>query len=140
MIEGKIRIITLGIVRNEQEEILFDAMKDPNKNLDFLRPIGGGVEFSESCENAIAREFEEEIGAEVTDTKLIKIFENIFQYNGKLGHEIVFFFEVVLAGNKFYELKEILVKEGSENRVARWYSKSDLEKTVILPPQIVKYL
>ena len=136
MIEGKIRVITLSIVRNEKGSILFDAMRDPKKNLDFLRPIGGGVDFAETCENAIVREFKEEIDAEVKECKLIKVFENIFEYNGKPGHEIVFFYEVILADNNFYEMKEILVKEGNENRVAKWYSKEEIGKAVILPPQI----
>ncbi|MCB9228920.1 MAG: NUDIX domain-containing protein [Deltaproteobacteria bacterium] len=140
MAEKNIRVITLGIVRHPDGSILLDTTTDPKRNLSFLRPLGGGVDFSESCEDAIAREFKEEISADVRDCTLLSVFENIFEYNGEPGHEIVFFYELTLSERSFYERAEIPVREGAEVRIARWYPREDLKTKVIFPPQILKFL
>lgn len=56
----------------------------------FHRLIGGTVEFGEPHRHTIRREVAEELGAQVHDLELVTVLENIFHYNGDLGHEIVF--------------------------------------------------
>jgi len=53
------------------------------------RLIGGSVELGESLQDAIVREIDEELGARVHELQHLGVIENIFRYNGELGHEIV---------------------------------------------------
>lgn len=60
----------------------------------FVRAIGGGIEFGERAADAVAREFREEHGVEVTDARLLAVTENLFEIVGVPGHEVVHVFEV----------------------------------------------
>ncbi|WP_222124130.1 NUDIX domain-containing protein [Microbacterium paludicola] len=55
----------------------------------FHRLIGGSVELGETHQEAIVREVDEELGARIVDLRHLGVVENIFRYNGELGHEIV---------------------------------------------------
>lgn len=55
----------------------------------FHRLIGGSVELGETHREAIVREVDEELSARIVDLTYLGIVENIFRYNGELGHEIV---------------------------------------------------
>ncbi|WP_417562508.1 NUDIX domain-containing protein [Microbacterium sp.] len=55
----------------------------------FHRLIGGSVELGETHRDAIIREVDEELGARILDLSHVGVVENIFRYNGELGHEIV---------------------------------------------------
>lgn len=55
----------------------------------FHRLIGGSVELGETHREAIIREVAEELGAVVHDLVHPGVVENIFRYDGELGHEIV---------------------------------------------------
>ena len=140
MLEGAIRVITLGLVKNAQGSYLFDTMTDPKKGLSFLRPIGGGVDFGEDSRSAIAREFKEEIKATVLDSKLLTVFENIFEYDGKQGHEVVFLYELTIQEEELLRSEVINICEGSEKRTAKWYDLDSLQEATILPNQIKSYL
>lgn len=54
------------------------------------RLIGGSVELGETHRDAIVREVDEELGAQVHDLELLTVVENIFRIDGELGHEVVF--------------------------------------------------
>lgn len=60
----------------------------------FYRAIGGGIEFGESAESAVRREFLEELGTELARVRLLGVLENFFEWEGNPGHEIVHVFEV----------------------------------------------
>jgi ADP-ribose pyrophosphatase YjhB (NUDIX family) len=55
----------------------------------FHRLIGGSVEFGETHRHAIIREVDEELGAAIRELTHLGMVENIFRFNGTLGHEIV---------------------------------------------------
>lgn len=55
----------------------------------FHRLIGGSVELGETHREAIVREVNEELGARIVDLKHLGMVENIFRFNGEVGHEIV---------------------------------------------------
>ncbi|MCK6080715.1 tetratricopeptide repeat protein [Microbacterium sp. EYE_5] len=60
----------------------------------FLRAPGGGVQPGETVDAAVRRELAEELGATVTEATLLGVLENIFDNEGRPGHEIVHVFGV----------------------------------------------
>lgn len=60
----------------------------------FHRAIGGGIEFGETAEAALRREFVEELGVVLDEVELLGVVENIFEYEGRPGHEIAHVFAV----------------------------------------------
>lgn len=67
---------------------------DATKNERFHRAIGGGIEFGETAEQALRREFDEELGLTLGHVRLLGVVENLFQFEGRPGHEIVHVFAV----------------------------------------------
>jgi 8-oxo-dGTP pyrophosphatase MutT (NUDIX family) len=84
---------------------------DPAKNEFFYRPLGGGIEFGEYSEQTICRELLEEIGAEVSNLKYLGTLENVYDFNGTPGHEIVQIYDGVLKDPELYEKTEIIGRE-----------------------------
>ena len=84
-----IRGKAIVIIRNE-DRFLFTVCFDSEKQEVFYIPVGGGIEFGEYSADAAAREALEETGHEVTNLQLLGITENIFRYNSKDEHEILF--------------------------------------------------
>ncbi len=92
-VNPRIRPLALGVVRNGQGKVLVHRGFDAKKGESFFRPLGGGIEFGETAIAALEREFLEELSQELSDIRQIAFFENIFTFDGKLGHELVFIFE-----------------------------------------------
>ena len=85
----KQRIKSVCLIK-AKHEILFSIGTVPESDFIFLIPIGGGVEFQELAIKAAIREVNEELGVEIQNPVLIEVFENIFNFNGEEGHEIIF--------------------------------------------------
>ncbi|MCL2515336.1 MAG: NUDIX domain-containing protein [Microbacteriaceae bacterium] len=60
----------------------------------FHRAVGGGIEFGETAEAALRREFREELDVALDQVELLGVTENLFEYEGQPGHEIVHVFGV----------------------------------------------
>ena len=87
-----IRPIAIAIIRRGDEILVF---KDHDKSRDhtYYRPLGGGIEFSEFAEDALKREFIEELNEELTDVRPLTVIENIFILEDQMRHELVFVYE-----------------------------------------------
>jgi ADP-ribose pyrophosphatase YjhB (NUDIX family) len=70
---------------------------DPQGDRVFHRLIGGSVELGERSAEAIVRDVREELNATLVDIELLGVAENIFTYDGELGHEVVFVYAGRLA-------------------------------------------
>lgn len=79
------------------DRVLLENGHDRATGESFLRAIGGGVEFGERAEDAVRREWKEELGADLADLRLLGVIENLFAYDGRPGHEVVFVFTGTLA-------------------------------------------
>ena len=91
---NRIRVRVCGIASNE-DSILLVNHSGMNKSGSWWAPPGGGVEFGESLEEALVREFKEETGL------LIKVQEQLFisEYIKAPLHAVEVFFQVkVLSG------------------------------------------
>ncbi len=77
----------------------------------YYRPIGGKIEFGETSAEAIQREVREEIEANIQNLNYIGTIENIFTYNGDLGHEVVFVYDAEFVDKSFYAYPSFFGKE-----------------------------
>ena len=117
-----IRVLAIGVFR-EGDRILVARGVDPATGEPFYRPLGGGVEFGERAETALRREIAEELGGTIGELRLIGVLENIFEYAGRPGHEIIFVFDARFSDPLWYLRPELPVTEaGTGWEPARWIS------------------
>lgn len=102
--EKRIRATVLCVFRRG-DSIFVSEGYDPSKNRFFFRPLGGGIEFGERAEDAIVREMREETGLEITNVRYLGVCENIFEYNGVPGHEIVLLYQAEFVDRSIYDLE-----------------------------------
>ncbi|MGP9541749.1 NUDIX hydrolase [Glutamicibacter sp. AOP5-B1-3] len=74
--------------------LLVEEGEDTVKGSSYVRAIGGGIDFGETAEIALRREFREELGLELIDVWLLGVVENFFEYEGRPGHQIAHVFAV----------------------------------------------
>lgn len=117
--QGEIRVLALGIILRGDRVFISEGY-DPVKQQTFYRAMGGGVDFGETSIEALQREFQEEIQAELTNIKYLGCMENLFTFNGKSGHEILFVYECDFVDSKFYQLAELTFAEGERKKRALW--------------------
>ena len=136
-----IRALALGII--QQDDRLFVVeVHDEIKNSLCYRALGGGVDFGETSLDALKREFKEELDAELTDIHYLGCVENLFVYNGKPGHEIIFFYRCRFVDPKFYEVDAIAFMEGEDQHLAHWIPCDRFRsgELVLVPPACLSYL
>lgn len=135
----EIRPIVLGVVR-KGNKLLVSKGYDKSKNQEFYRCLGGGIEFLERSEDALKREFKEEINIEIELGDFLGISENIFNYKGKDAHELILFYEAYI-NDKDYQQKYDLVDDNIETE-AVWVDidKFKNKELILYPAQIFNYL
>ena len=108
--------------------LLAAEIRDDAGRLKGVRPLGGAVEFGERWQDALVREFEEELGlrAEVAGEPIV--LENIFTHEGMPGHEIVFAADVGLPADSIQGRDVVAFAEGDGTPcVARWFDIDTLD-------------
>lgn len=104
-----------------QEKVLLSHGHDPSNNENYLRPIGGTIEFGETSLEAVKREVLEEINQQIIHTKLLGVLENLFTFDGQAGHEIVFVYEAEFFDETLYSQVEIKGCEtNGSTYIAEW--------------------
>jgi ADP-ribose pyrophosphatase YjhB (NUDIX family) len=94
-----------------------------------VRPLGGTVEFGESSQTALKREFLEELGVEVEVLSAPRVIENLYVFEGENGHEIMFVFEIEFVSNDYRHDETITFNESDgTSGVARWYALEELDR------------
>ncbi|WP_194765194.1 NUDIX domain-containing protein [Microbacterium sp. UFMG61] len=123
-----IRNIAVGLPVKDGHVLALEG-HDRSRGLDFLRAIGGGIEFGETAVEALGREFMEELGVSLQDAEPLGVFENIFIYEGEPGHEIAHVFAVTCAELDAVPLDAELriLDEGSP---VRWVPITDIESGI----------
>jgi predicted NUDIX family NTP pyrophosphohydrolase len=129
-----IRVKVLGLVWRG-DELLAGEVEDSSGRVTGVRPLGGCVEFGETREAAIRREFQEELGCAVTVWGPWHSFENIFEHEGDIGHEYVFAANVELGDHSFYASSKVEYREDDGALCsASWFSPASLPAGVELYP------
>ena len=138
---NQIRVLALGLIR-DGDRIFISEGYDPVKEQTFYRVLGGGVDFGETSDEALKREFQEEIQAELTNIKYLGCLENLFTFNGNPGHELLQLYQCDFVDPKFYQLEELVFAEGDRKKKALWldinrFTSGELR---IVPERVLEYL
>jgi 8-oxo-dGTP pyrophosphatase MutT (NUDIX family) len=108
--------------------LLAAEVRDGDGKVTGVRPLGGSVEFGERAEVAVRREFQEELGIDVSVVNGPLVFENLYTHAGEDGHEVVFVFEVEFPQAAFEGCDRIDFHESDGSAdVARWYGLDELD-------------
>lgn len=136
-----IRVLSLGIVKQD-DRILLSQGFDPSKQQNFYRALGGGVNFGETSREALVREFQEEIQAEITNIKYLGCLENIFIFNDKQGHEIIQIYQCDFVDRRFYQTEVIRFREADREKTALWLDIRQCKsgQLRVVPEQFVEYI
>ena len=134
------RPVALAIIRN-RDRILVFAVPDPVKNVTGYRPPGGTIEFAETGAAAAIRELNEELGAEIVDLRYLGTLENIFEYLGRPGHEIVRVFEAKFADASLYERDSFECVEANQTLfTCIWKPLADFAQEPLYPSGLLELL
>lgn len=116
----RIRAVALCVVINDGR-VLVRRHVDHGRPRVFYRPVGGSIEFGEHSRDAARREVHEEIGAEVANLRLLGCVENLFDFKGGTGHELVFIYRADFTDPALYAREQIAGQEADgEDFVAVW--------------------
>ena len=162
---GQIRILALGLIKagnsptaysqpgtalsspSSETELLCERIfvsegYDPVKQQTFYRAMGGGVDFGETSREALVREFQEEIQADLINIQYLGCLENLFVYNGEPGHELIQLYQCEFADPHFYQLKQLVFAEGKRQKTALWVDINRFKsgELLLLPHEFIKYL
>lgn len=122
-----IRVVAIGLHWRDGR-LLAAEVRDDAGRIKGVRPLGGEIEFGESWRAALVREFNEELGIDVTLKGEPLMLENIFMHEGATGHEVMFISEVEFPDAAFRGQDRIDFREDNgEQIVARWFDLADLD-------------
>jgi ADP-ribose pyrophosphatase YjhB (NUDIX family) len=133
------RVIALAVIVRDGR-IFAQKGYDAVRNINFYRPLGGGVEYGEYARDAVVRELKEEINQDITDVQHLATLENIFTYQGQVGHEIVYLYSARFADESAYAVEEIHSYEADGLPLhAAWVSLAQVERgeALLFPPGLL---
>lgn len=115
-----IRVVAIGLHWRDGR-LLAAEVRDDAGRIKGVRPLGGEIEFGESWRSALAREFNEELGIDITIKGEPLMLENIFMHEGATGHEVMFISEVEFPNDAFRDQERLDFREDNGIEiVARW--------------------
>ncbi|MFD1032520.1 NUDIX hydrolase [Metaplanococcus flavidus] len=137
------RANTLGIIYRDNHILLEEnrAKHSTGTGL-YYRPIGGTIELGEKSSETLQREFYEELAADIEVRRYITCLENIYEIEGKIGHEITQIYEVGFKDSALYQRDSFQVVEGDRITYAKWMDLNDLfdGKKVLYPAGLIDFL
>lgn len=137
-----IRPVALGAVRRDSGEFLVEKDYEPGTGDPFYRFIGGGIEFGEHSEDAVVREFREELDVTLTNCCLSITYENVFSFDNERGHEIWRVYEGDIVEDWPYERDHFEGREPEldETYEATWMAPDQLRDVTFYDPIVLRDL
>ena len=135
----EIRPIALGLTIKNNKLLVSEGF-DKVKNETFYRCLGGGIEFLEKSEEALKREFLEEINVDITVKDFLGISENIFTYQGKKAHELILFYSIEISDENYQEEYKVIDDHGET--IAKWIDIDEFKNKnkILYPEEVFKYI
>lgn len=122
----RIRVKSLGLHWRDQRLLAFEVLDDAG-DVKGVRPLGGSVEFGESWQDALVREFREELSVDISILNRPLVMENIYVHEGTTGHEILFISEVLFPAGAYEAADDIrFAEDNGEICTARWFDLNEL--------------
>ncbi|MFC4409083.1 NUDIX hydrolase [Chungangia koreensis] len=135
------RANTLGILFKGGKVLLEENVARHSKGYGtYYRPIGGTIELGERSQQALVREFQEELQVEVSVLKSLGCLENIYKVKGRIGHEITLLYTVEFVDSSLYEKESFIMTEGNKITTAKWMDVRDLIEKVVFPDGLIELL
>lgn len=123
----RIRFKALGLHWRAGRLLAAEVLDDAGR-VKGVRPLGGSVDFGETAEAAVIREFREELGLTVKILSTPIFMENIYVHEGCLGHEILAIFDVAFANGVFADESRIEFHEDDGTQCfAEWFALDTLD-------------
>ena len=135
----EIRPIALCLAIKNNKLLVSEGF-DKVKNETFYRCLGGGIEFLEKGEEALKREFLEEINIDITVKDFLGISENIFTYQGKKAHELILFYSIDISDDNYQEKYKVIDDHGET--IAKWIDIEEFKNKnkILYPEEVFKYI
>jgi 8-oxo-dGTP pyrophosphatase MutT (NUDIX family) len=144
MKKKRIRPLAICVFRHKDRILVAEGYNSIKEEY-FYRPLGGGIEFGEPSIETICRELMEELNAEVDreSLKYLGTVENIFNFNGIPGHEIVLIYDGALKESGLYEQALITGEEANGEAIqAMWKNIAEFSegKSILYPTGLIDLL
>lgn len=124
---SRIRFKALGLHWREGRLLAAEVLDDAGR-VKGVRPLGGTVEFGETAEAAVIREFREELGIAVEVVGSPVFMESIYTHEGTPGHEMLAVFDVKFPDAAFANEVRIEFHEDNDTKCfAEWFSLDTLD-------------
>ena len=104
---------------------------------EFYNMVGGRIQMGESSEDAIRREFREELGIEDFSGRLMYVAENFFDWREHYVQELLFIYRVEL-DEKYFEMLNHFKIIDSKCEYTYWFDKEELKDLVLRPKLILE--
>ena len=126
--ENSICHVRVSGVLLKDNKIFLQKIKDKNE---YALP-GGHLQFGETLEEALVREYQEEIGATIKCIRLLWTEENFWVWKGKDAHNIGFYFLIDLCEGAI-DTETFLRSKDNNSVEFGWVSLDNLDNKNVFP-------
>lgn len=103
------------------------------KNDEYWTFVGGKVTYGEATDDAILREYEEEVGVRLQIDKMIAIIENFFDSRGYAWHQYIFFYQLKDDDNALELFEGEREVEDNSDAIYRWFDLDEISNVPLKP-------